>query len=152
MRDVTETQPTDTAPAIEIHDLHKSFGDHQVLKGVDFEVGRGEVVCVIGPSGSGKSTLLRCVNLLEEPTSGTIRVSGTEVTDPDCSTTTPPSMKTTRSATSRAKDISWVTTIMVMPSRASSRMIGAKWLGRGPAYSARGSIASRRASPRSVSA
>ena len=84
MRDVTETQPTDTAPAIEIHDLHKSFGDNQVLKGVDFEVGRGEVVCVIGPSGSGKSTLLRCVNLLEEPTSGTIRVSGTEVTDPDC--------------------------------------------------------------------
>lgn len=69
--------------AIEVRSLHKSFGTLEVLAGIDFTVGRGEVVCVIGPSGSGKSTLLRCVNLLEEPTSGTITVAGTEVTDPD---------------------------------------------------------------------
>jgi polar amino acid transport system ATP-binding protein len=70
-------------PAIEIRDLHKSFGRLEVLRGIDFEVGHGEVVCVIGPSGSGKSTLLRCVNLLEEPTAGKIWVGGVEVTDPD---------------------------------------------------------------------
>ena len=70
-------------PAVEIRDLHKSFGPLEVLKGIDFEVGHGEVVCVIGPSGSGKSTLLRCVNLLEEPTAGKIWVNGTEMTDPD---------------------------------------------------------------------
>ncbi|WP_213453465.1 amino acid ABC transporter ATP-binding protein [Rhizomonospora bruguierae] len=70
-------------PAIEIRGLHKSFGRIEVLKGIDLDVGHGEVVCVIGPSGSGKSTLLRCVNLLEEPTAGRIRVGGVEVTDPD---------------------------------------------------------------------
>ena len=70
-------------PAVEIRDLHKSFGRLEVLKGIDFEVGQGEVVCVVGPSGSGKSTLLRCVNLLEEPTAGKIWVDGVEVTDPD---------------------------------------------------------------------
>ncbi len=69
---------------IEIGGLHKSFGDLQVLRGIDLAVEPGEVVCVIGPSGSGKSTLLRCVNLLEQPTAGTIRVAGTELTDPDC--------------------------------------------------------------------
>ena len=68
---------------IEVRDLHKSFGDNEVLRGIDLEVGQGEVVCVIGPSGSGKSTLLRCVNLLEEPTAGKVFVDGTEVTDPD---------------------------------------------------------------------
>ncbi|MEU6215930.1 amino acid ABC transporter ATP-binding protein [Streptomyces sp. NPDC047022] len=66
-----------------IHDLHKSFGGNEVLRGIDLEIGRGEVVCVIGPSGSGKSTLLRCVNLLEEPTRGQVFVGGAEVTDPD---------------------------------------------------------------------
>jgi polar amino acid transport system ATP-binding protein len=71
-----------TAP-IEIRALHKSFGDLEVLRGIDFRVETGEVVCVIGPSGSGKSTLLRCINLLEEPTSGQIFVGGVEVTDPD---------------------------------------------------------------------
>ena len=71
------------APAIEVRDLHKSFGDNEVLRGIDFSVERGEVVCVIGPSGSGKSTLLRCINLLEEPTSGAVHVGGVEVTDPD---------------------------------------------------------------------
>jgi polar amino acid transport system ATP-binding protein len=69
---------------IEVRDLHKSFGDLEVLRGIDMEVRAGEVVCVIGPSGSGKSTLLRCVNLLEEPTSGTVTVDGTELTDPEC--------------------------------------------------------------------
>ena len=68
---------------IEIRDLHKSFGDLDVLKGIDFSVAQGEVVCVIGPSGSGKSTLLRCINRLEEPTSGQVLIGKDEVTDPD---------------------------------------------------------------------
>ena len=69
--------------AIEIRQLHKHFGELEVLKGIDLEVADGEVVCVIGPSGSGKSTLLRCVNRLEEPTSGTILIEGVDITDPD---------------------------------------------------------------------
>ncbi|WP_107767810.1 amino acid ABC transporter ATP-binding protein [Nocardioides terrigena] len=69
--------------AIDVQDLHKYFGDNEVLKGIDFHVGHGQVVCVIGPSGSGKSTLLRCVNMLEVPTSGKIFVEGEEITDPD---------------------------------------------------------------------
>jgi polar amino acid transport system ATP-binding protein len=69
--------------AIEIRDLHKYFGDLEVLKGIDFHVDLGEVVCVIGPSGSGKSTLLRCVNRLEESTSGMILIEGDDITDPD---------------------------------------------------------------------
>ncbi|MEV4072731.1 amino acid ABC transporter ATP-binding protein [Nonomuraea fuscirosea] len=69
--------------AIELRDLHKYFGQNQVLKGIDMTVDPGQVVCVIGPSGSGKSTLLRCVNLLEEPTRGKVFVEGVEVTDPD---------------------------------------------------------------------
>jgi polar amino acid transport system ATP-binding protein len=68
---------------IEIRDLHKWFGELEVLRGIDFRVEQGEVVCVIGPSGSGKSTLLRCINLLEQPTSGQVFVGGVEVTDPD---------------------------------------------------------------------
>jgi polar amino acid transport system ATP-binding protein len=68
---------------IEVRGLHKYFGDLEVLRGIDFRVEPREVVCVIGPSGSGKSTLLRCINLLERPTSGTIRVGGVEVTDDD---------------------------------------------------------------------
>jgi polar amino acid transport system ATP-binding protein len=68
---------------VEIKNLHKSFGRLEVLKGIDFTVESGQVVCVIGPSGSGKSTLLRCVNLLEQPTSGQVIVDGTELTDPD---------------------------------------------------------------------
>jgi polar amino acid transport system ATP-binding protein len=70
-------------PAVRVQDLHKSFGQVEVLKGIDFSVEPGEVVCIVGPSGSGKSTLLRCVNLLEEPTSGQVFVQGVEVTDPD---------------------------------------------------------------------
>jgi polar amino acid transport system ATP-binding protein len=72
-----------TVRAIEVRDLHKSFGDNEVLKGIDFHVDDGQVVCVIGPSGSGKSTLLRCVNRLEEPTSGTILVEGVDICDPE---------------------------------------------------------------------
>ncbi|MDO9494954.1 MAG: amino acid ABC transporter ATP-binding protein, partial [Nocardioides sp.] len=69
--------------AIDVQDLHKYFGANEVLKGIDFHVGHGQVVCVIGPSGSGKSTLLRCVNMLETPTSGKIFIEGDEITDPD---------------------------------------------------------------------
>jgi len=72
--------------AIEIKGLHKNFGQLEVLKGIDFRVAMGEVVCVIGPSGSGKSTLLRCVNKLEEATSGTILIEGEDITDPDTDT------------------------------------------------------------------
>ncbi|HEX6947897.1 MAG TPA: amino acid ABC transporter ATP-binding protein [Acidimicrobiia bacterium] len=71
-----------TTPAIQIIDLHKYFGSLEVLKGIDFKVDRGEVVCVVGPSGSGKSTLLRCINLLEEPTSGQVLIDGIDITDP----------------------------------------------------------------------
>lgn len=84
------TTPPSTPPgsttdaAISISGLKKHFGALEVLKGIDLDVAPGEVVCVIGPSGSGKSTLLRCVNLLEQPTDGTIVVNGAEVTDPDC--------------------------------------------------------------------
>ncbi|MCL3860296.1 amino acid ABC transporter ATP-binding protein [Actinotalea sp. K2] len=79
----TPPTPPAAGPVVTISGLHKSFGDREVLRGIDLEVGSGEVVCVIGPSGSGKSTLLRCVNLLEQPTAGTVTVLGTEVTDPD---------------------------------------------------------------------
>jgi ABC-type polar amino acid transport system ATPase subunit len=65
---------------ISIKDLHKSFGHLHVLKGVNLEVAKGEVVAVIGPSGSGKSTMLRCVNLLEEPTGGQIVIDGNDIT------------------------------------------------------------------------
>jgi len=67
---------------IRIENLHKSFGDLEVLKGINLRVAPGEVVCIIGPSGSGKSTVLRCINRLEEPTSGHIVVDGQDITDP----------------------------------------------------------------------
>jgi polar amino acid transport system ATP-binding protein len=79
----TPQRPTRTDAAIDVIELHKYFGDNEVLKGIDFHVDNGQVVCVIGPSGSGKSTLLRCVNLLEQPTSGRIFIEGDEITDPD---------------------------------------------------------------------
>jgi polar amino acid transport system ATP-binding protein len=80
----TDHTPTDrSGAAIDVQDLHKYFGDNEVLKGIDFHVDHGQVVCVIGPSGSGKSTLLRCINLLETPTKGRILVEGEEITDPD---------------------------------------------------------------------
>ena len=59
---------------VEIRNIHKNFGKLEVLKGIDFSVEEGEVVCLIGRSGSGKSTLLRCINLLEIPDDGVIRV------------------------------------------------------------------------------
>nr|KEP23396.1 ABC transporter [Georgenia sp. SUBG003] len=77
------TEPAPGAPAIEIRGLRKSFGDNEVLKGIDLTVRPGEVVCVVGPSGSGKSTLLRSVNLLETPTGGEILIEGVDVLDPD---------------------------------------------------------------------
>ena len=79
----TPQRQTRTDAAIDVVELHKYFGDNEVLKGIDFHVDNGQVVCVIGPSGSGKSTLLRCVNLLEQPTSGRIFIEGDEITDPD---------------------------------------------------------------------
>ncbi|MCL1067835.1 amino acid ABC transporter ATP-binding protein [Shewanella olleyana] len=68
---------------IKITDLHKSFGDNQVLKGISEQINKGEVVSVIGPSGSGKSTFLRCINLLEQPTSGDIFIEGQSITAKD---------------------------------------------------------------------
>ena len=70
-------------PIVSIRDVHKSFGDLQVLKGVTFDVMKGEVICIIGPSGSGKSTLIRCVNALTPIDSGSIEVEGQEVHAPN---------------------------------------------------------------------
>ncbi len=67
---------------IQVKGLKKSFGKIDVLNGIDTEIKKGEVVCIIGPSGSGKSTFLRCLNLLEEPTGGQIIFDGTDITDP----------------------------------------------------------------------
>ena len=72
-----------TAPPIEIRDLHKYFGELEVLRGISTTIRTGEVVCLLGPSGSGKSTLLRCVNRLEEPTSGSILIEGEDITSED---------------------------------------------------------------------
>jgi polar amino acid transport system ATP-binding protein len=69
---------------VNVNDLNKSFGANHVLRGIDLHVQRGEVVCIIGPSGSGKSTLLRCINMLEQPSSGNIVVLGRELTHIDC--------------------------------------------------------------------
>lgn len=66
---------------IEIKGLHKSFGELEVLKGIDQNVEEGEVLCIVGPSGSGKSTMLRCINRLEEPTGGEIYIDGELITD-----------------------------------------------------------------------
>ena len=67
---------------IDVKGLTKTYGDHQVLKGINEHISKGEKVAIIGPSGSGKSTFLRCLNLLEEPTSGTITFEGVDITDP----------------------------------------------------------------------
>ncbi|HWG89963.1 MAG TPA: amino acid ABC transporter ATP-binding protein [Candidatus Thermoplasmatota archaeon] len=74
------------APLIEVKDLHKAFGRNEVLKGIDLTVDAGEVLCIIGPSGCGKSTLLRCLTRLTEPTRGSVRLEGTEVTTADAKT------------------------------------------------------------------
>jgi len=73
---------TPDQPLVSIRDVHKSFGDLEVLKGVSLDVKQGEVICIIGPSGSGKSTLIRCINALNEINSGSITVEGIEVNDP----------------------------------------------------------------------
>ncbi|SUO79386.1 glutamine transporter, ATP-binding protein 3 [Streptococcus equi subsp. zooepidemicus] len=70
-----------TKTMIAISQLHKSFGQHEVLKGIDLTINQGEVVVIIGPSGSGKSTLLRTMNLLEVPTKGHISFEGVDITD-----------------------------------------------------------------------
>ena len=66
-------------PVVRIRDLHKSFGDLEVLKGIDMEIDQGEVVVVLGRSGSGKSTFLRCINFLEDPERGSVEVAGVTV-------------------------------------------------------------------------
>lgn len=66
---------------IEINNLIKSFGNNEVLKGINAEIGDSEVVCIIGPSGSGKSTMLRCINMLEIPTDGEIIIDGEKVSE-----------------------------------------------------------------------
>ena len=75
--------PTDSEVLIEIRNLGKSFGDHEVLKDISLDVHKGEVISIIGPSGCGKSTFLRSINLLEKPTSGSIKVEGVDILDPD---------------------------------------------------------------------
>ena len=69
-------------PLIQVQHLGKAFGDLNVLKDINVDIYKGDVVCVIGPSGSGKSTFLRCLNRLEEPTKGHIYFEGTDITDP----------------------------------------------------------------------
>jgi len=70
----------DAQPVVEALGIYKSFGELEVLKGIDLRVGAQELVFIIGPSGSGKSTMLRCCNLLEQPTKGMVRVAGEEIT------------------------------------------------------------------------
>ena len=67
---------------IEVKGLKKDFEDLHVLRGIDYTINQGEKIVIIGPSGSGKSTFLRCLNLLEEPTEGTVKVDGVDITDP----------------------------------------------------------------------
>ena len=69
---------------ITVKGLKKSFGDNEVLKGIDYEIKKGEKIVIIGPSGSGKSTFLRCLNLLERPTCGDVFIDGQKITDPKC--------------------------------------------------------------------
>ena len=75
---------------VSIQHLSKSFGETEVLRDVNVDVKRGEVVVVLGPSGSGKSTMLRCINLLEKPTGGHIYIEGQEITAPGTDGLDPP--------------------------------------------------------------
>ncbi len=68
-------------PRVQLIDLKKSFGSLDVLAGIDLDIDAGEVVVIVGPSGSGKSTMLRCVNLLEEPTGGSVLIDGIDITE-----------------------------------------------------------------------
>ncbi|WP_312795110.1 amino acid ABC transporter ATP-binding protein [Tianweitania sp.] len=76
------TSWTADQPIVRIHDVHKSYGHIEVLKGISMNIMKGEVVCIIGPSGSGKSTLIRCINALNDIQQGSIQVEGQEVHDP----------------------------------------------------------------------
>lgn len=80
---MTTNNWTPEQPIVSVKDVHKSFGELEVLKGISFDVMKGEVICIIGPSGSGKSTLIRCINALNDINSGSIKVHGLEVNDPD---------------------------------------------------------------------
>jgi polar amino acid transport system ATP-binding protein len=79
---MSETTWTPDLPMVSAKDVHKSFGDLEVLKGVSMDVMKGECVCIIGPSGSGKSTFIRCINGLNDIQGGSITVEGQEVNDP----------------------------------------------------------------------
>ncbi|MET1115951.1 MAG: ATP-binding cassette domain-containing protein, partial [Comamonas sp.] len=74
-----QAAPAADAPLVQLKDVHLSFGDNQVLQGIDLEVRRGQAVSIIGPSGSGKSTILRCITGLLRPQSGAISVGDTRV-------------------------------------------------------------------------
>ena len=76
---MTATIAPDAATLVQVAGLRKSCGTHEVLKGIDLSVRRGEIVAMIGPSGSGKSTLLRCINQLETHTAGTVTVAGVTI-------------------------------------------------------------------------
>jgi len=78
----TPAEQAESEPAIRLRGITKNFGHLEILRGIDLDIARQEVVCFIGASGSGKSTLLKCINLLQPPTSGTIHVNGVELTDP----------------------------------------------------------------------
>ena len=78
---MAESNWTPDQPMVSAKDVHKSFGDLEVLKGVSMDVMKGDCVCVIGPSGSGKSTFIRCINALNPIDSGSIEVEGQEVND-----------------------------------------------------------------------
>jgi len=134
-------------PIVQIRDLRKSFGQLQVLKGVDMDVRRGEVVSIIGPSGSGKTTLLRCINLLETYDGGSVKVDGVEIGYRDGPGTRRP--RTERELSRLRADIGMVfqqfnlfpnltaiQNVMLGPvkvrgrSKAEAREIAAGWLGR----------------------
>jgi polar amino acid transport system ATP-binding protein len=78
---MTKNNWTPEQPIVSLNNVYKSFGELEVLKGISFDVMKGEVICIIGPSGSGKSTLIRCINALNDINSGSIKVHGLEVND-----------------------------------------------------------------------
>jgi polar amino acid transport system ATP-binding protein len=81
MTSTSTSTPASTATLARLEGIHKWFGEHHVLRGIDLDIHDGEVLAIIGPSGSGKSTLLRTINVLEEPTEGRVVFDGTELTD-----------------------------------------------------------------------
>ena len=78
---MSENEMNPEQPIVSLKDVHKSFGDLEVLKGISFDVKKGEVICIIGPSGSGKSTLIRCINRLETHDRGAISIDGVALDD-----------------------------------------------------------------------